>query len=66
MGVSILELLGSIQSLFLVLRAEICFNWSGLLGVVFPARAVTVGRISSMRGYKTPRHFTFVSSSWTE
>lgn len=66
MGVSILKLLGSIQSLFLVRRAEICFNWSSFLGVVFPARVVTVGRISSMRGYKTPRHFTFVSSSWIQ
>lgn len=66
MGVSILKLLGSIQSLFLVGRAEICFNWSSFLGVVFPARAVTVGRIGSMRGYKTPGHFTFISTSWIQ
>ena len=49
MGVSILRLLGSIQSLFLVLRAEICFNWSGFLGAVLPARVGTVRMISSTR-----------------
>lgn len=54
MGVSILRLLGSIQSLFLVLGAEICFNGSRFLGAVLPARMAAVRMISRVRDYKNP------------
>lgn len=54
MGVSILRLLGSIQSLFLVLGAEICFNGSRFLGAVLPARVAAVRMIGRLRDYKTP------------
>lgn len=63
MGVSFLRLLGGIQSLFLVLRVDICFNWSSFLGAMLPASVVTVRMISSLRDDKNPRHFTSISSS---
>lgn len=48
MGVSILRLLGSIQSLFLVLGAEICLNGSRFLGAVLPARVAAVRMIGRL------------------